>query len=142
MKNLCIALLTLLFSIKLLPNSEGVKISADLFLECQPDTDLMPEWYAIDEKQKQVVIYKSWQPLIPIFTDSQKFRIDDYFIEFEDDINHFSINRRSGKLRYKFLSYGGASEEFKKTCTSFDKKEFDARREKFNTDSSDRDHED
>ena len=141
MKNLCIALLTLLFSIKLLPNSEGVKISADLFLECQPDTDLMPEWYAIDEKQKQVVIYKSWQPLIPIFTDSQKFRIDDYFIEFEDDINHFSINRRSGKLRYKFLSYGGASEEFKKTCTSFDKKEFDARREKFNTDSSDSNYE-
>ena len=142
MKHLTFALLTSLFSIELFSSSDVVTISPDLFLECQPDTDLMPEWYAIDEKQKQVVIYKFWEPLMPIYADSQKFRIDDYFIEFEDDINHFSINRRSGKLRYKFLSYGGASEEFKKTCTSFDKEEFDARREKFNTDSSDRDHED
>ena len=140
MKHLTFALLTSLFSIELFSTSDVVTISPDLFLECQPDTDLMPEWYAIDEKQKQVVIYKFWQPLMPIYADSQKFRIDDYFIEFEDDINHFSINRRSGKLRYKFLSYGGASEEFKKTCTSFNKKEFDARREKFDADSSHRDY--
>tara|TARA_X000000368_G_scaffold293714_1_gene233633 strand:- start:675 stop:1103 length:429 start_codon:yes stop_codon:yes gene_type:complete len=140
MKHLTFALLTSLFSIELFSSSDVVTISPDLFLECQPDTDLMPEWYAIDEKQKQVVIYKFWQPLMPIYADSQKFRIDDYFIEFEDDINHFSINRRSGKLRYKFLSYGGASEEFKKTCTSFNKKEFDARREKFDADSSHKDY--
>ena len=140
MKHLTFALLTSFFSIELFSSSDVVTISPDLFLECQPDTDLMPEWYAIDEKQKQVVIYKFWQPLMPIYADSQKFRIDDYFIEFEDDINHFSINRRSGKLRYKFLSYGGASEEFKKTCTSFNKKEFDARREKFDADSSHRDY--
>ena len=61
---------------ELFSSSDEVKIGPDLFLECQPDTDLMPEWYAIDEKQKQVVIYKFWQPLMPIYADSQKFRVD------------------------------------------------------------------